>query len=443
VSQRIVVIGGGAGGIGAAGAAKQTRPDAEVVVFTEYEDVGYSPCGIPYVHGREIDSFERLFLASKQFYREQDIDVRYETSVRGIDLQRRQVAVAGAAPVSFDRLVLATGFRYVSPEVPGAELPGLHRPKNIRRSIEFDASLDEARTAIVTPGTPLGAEMAGGLARRGLETHLLHPHAWLLSEVADPDIMSPAEESLAEIGVHIHLNTGVAEYLGHDCVRGVQTTEGEKLLADVVVEAAAKGPNTTLSRAAGLKHGSTGGLVVDERMATSAPGVFAAGEVIEVPQAHTRVPIQGLTGSHAYAQGKVAGTNAAGGHRTYHPVNVPWGLVVGKMSVGGAAFGEATATALGIPHAVGTGQGISRARYYPGFQSIQVKLLANPRTGALIGAQLVGHEGIKERADFLAMAVKKEITITDLAHMENVYAPPIGALAEPIQTTAQGLLERL
>jgi NADH oxidase (H2O2-forming) len=147
--------------------------------------------------------------------------------------------------------------------------------------------------------------------------------------------------------------------------------------------------------------------------------------------------VQGLSGSHAYAQGKVAGANAAGRPRAYRPVYVPWGMVAGKWVIGGASFGETNATALGTLFVMGVAQGISRARYYPGVTKMRVKLLAEPGEGRLIGAQMVGQEGIKERADFLAMAIRTGITLEDLAWMENVYSPPIGALNEPIALAAQ------
>jgi NADH oxidase (H2O2-forming) len=178
-------------------------------------------------------------------------------------------------------------------------------------------------------------------------------------------------------------------------------------------------------------------------MLTTTPGIWAAGDCIEVPHSVSQIPIQGLSGSHAYSQGKVAGTNAAGGRRKYQPVSVPWGMVAGEWMIGGVSFSETLAIALGIPHVVGVAEGISRARYYPGVKKIRVKLLAEPGSLRLIGAQMVGSEGIKERADFLAMAVRTGITINDLATMENVYSPPIGALNEPIALAAQNLLSGL
>jgi NADH oxidase (H2O2-forming) len=439
---RIVVIGGGAAGIGAAGAAKQTKPDAEIVVFTEFEDVGYSPCGIPYVHGREIDSFDRLFLQQKQFYRDAGLDIRYEKRVVGFDASERSVTLDDGGSLRYDRLVVATGFEYADPGVPGSDLGGLYYVKNIRRAMEWDEALDRAKVAVVVEASPLGLEMVTAFAHRGLETHLVDPHPWALAEAADPDIARPVEDSWAEMGVKMHFNTPVDAFVGDGRVRAVRTSEGE-LPADVVAVCTPKRPNNAIARAAGLQIGSTGGIVVDERMATSVDGVFAAGDCVELPHAVSNVPIQGLSGSHAYAQGKVAGTCAAGGERAYQPVYVPWGMVAGKWMLGGVSFGETLATALGIPYAMGVAEGISRARYYPDMKKVRVKLLCKPGSLELIGAQMVGGEGIKERADFLAMAVKKGVTMKDLAFMENVYSPAIGALNEPIALAAQNGLATL
>lgn len=436
--RKTVIIGGGAAGLGAAGGVKAADPEADVVVYTQYEDVAYSPCGIPYVHGGEIPDFERLFLAGKQAYVDAGIDVRYETEVTAIDTAARTVTITGEGAVRYDELVIATGWNYADPGVPGGELSGLYYVKNIRKAMEWDKVISETRSAVVVEAGPLGLEMVTALAHRGVETHLIDPNPYALSMMADPDIMAPVEESWRELGVHLHFNTTLEEFLGDDegRVRAVRTSGGE-IAADLVVVSTHKTPENTLAKAAGIKLGSTGGIIVDERMATSAPHVWAAGDVAEIPHGLTRTPLQGLTGSHAYAQGKTAGTNAGGGQRAYRAVFVPWGTPAGKWVIGGASFGEATATALGIPYVKGEAQGISRARYYPGVQPVKVKLLAEPGTLRLIGAQMIGGgEGIKERADFLAQAIRFGMTLHDLSTMENVYSPAIGALNEPIVVAA-------
>ena len=417
---------------------KAADPGADVVVYTEYEDVAYSPCGIPYVHGGEIPDFERLFLAGKQAYVDAGIDVRYETAVTAVDTAAHTVTVEGEGTVPYDTLIIATGWNYADPGVPGGDLEGLYFVKNIRKAMEWDKVISETKSAVVVEAGPLGLEMVTALAHRGVETHLIDPNPYALAMMADPDIMAPVEESWRELGAHLHFNTTLEGFVGNGSgkVAAVRTSSGE-IPADLVVVATHKVPNNALAEAAGIKIGSTGGIIVDERMKTSAPDVWAAGDAVEIPHGLTRTPLQGLTGSHAYAQGKTAGTNAGGGDRAYRAVYVPWATPAGKWVIGGASFGETTATALGIPYVLAVAEGISRARYYPGVQKVKIKLLAEPGTLRLIGAQMIGGgEGIKERADFLAQAIRFGMTLHDLATMENVYSPAIGALNEPIVLAA-------
>jgi NADH oxidase (H2O2-forming) len=284
--------------------------------------------------------------------------------------------------------------------------------------------------------------MSGALARRGLEVHFIDDGPWLLSELADPDVAEPAQEALEKLGVDVRTGTSLLGFEGaDDRVRAVATSAGE-FECDVAVICLHKLPNTALAESIGLERGTTGAVVVDDHMRTSAAGVWGAGDMVEVPHGLSMLPITGLTGSHAYAQGRVAGANAAGEDRTYDPVWIPWGFMAGDYTIGGFSIGETLAEAMGIPYVVAKGVGVSRARYFPGAARTHVKLLAEPGTLRLIGGQLHGGEGIKERCDFLAFAGKRGATLDDLAWMENIYSPPIGALFEPIQIAAQnGLAE--
>lgn len=439
---KIIVIGGGAAGISAASTAKGLLPDASVTLFTEYEDVAYSPCGIPFVLGKEIPNFDNLFLQTSEHYAKIGIDLRLQTKVTGINIDDRTVSV-GSEAFGWDRLVIATGFEYDEPDIPGIDLDRIKYIKNIRRAMEFDKELESLKKAVVVCATPLGIEMAGNLAHRGLETHLVDEGGWLMSEIADPDIMEPVRESLEEMGAQMHFGTKVLEFKGTDGkVTSVVTSNGE-IECDVVVIAAHKKPNNSLSSEAGIDLGATGGMVVDDHMRTSVKDVFAAGDCTEIVHGVTEIPIQGLSGSHAYSQGRVAGANAAGDDRAYDPVFIPWGMVGGQVQIGGVSLGETLHKALGIPHVVAFAMGISRARYYPGVMSIRVKLIADPSTRKVLGAQMSGGEGIKERADFLAFVIKRGVTLDELAWMENVYSPPIGALMEPIALAAQAGLREL
>ncbi|MCL4245864.1 MAG: FAD-dependent oxidoreductase [Candidatus Dadabacteria bacterium] len=439
---RIVIIGGGAGGISSASTSKSLAPDASVTLFSEFEDVAYSPCGIPFVHGREIPSFENLFLQTSEHYAKIGIDLKLRTTVTNIDIPNRTIS-AGTESYGWDRLIIATGFEYDIQEIPGIDLEGVHYVKNIRRAMEYDKFLDTIKKVVVVCATPLGIEMTGNLAHRGLETHLVEEGAWIMSEVADPDIMEPVKESLEEMGAKLHFGTKVLEFRGEGGkVKSVVTTSGE-IECDSVVVAFPKKPNNRLARAAGLEIGSTGGILVDDHMRTSAKDVYAAGDCAEVVHGVTDIPIQGLSGSHAYSQGRVAAANAAGEDRAYDPVFIPWGMVGGQVQVGGVSMGETLHKALGIPHIVAFAMGISRARYYPGVSRLRVKLIADPTTHRVLGAQMSGGEGIKERADFLAFVIKRGVKLEELAWMENVYSPPIGALMEPIALAAQAGLASL
>lgn len=442
-AETIAVIGGGAAGISAGSMAKRTNPDATVIVCTEFEDVAYSPCGIPYVLAGEIPEFQRLFLAGPENYAEAGIDLRLETRVTEID-GSAQTMVANGETVPWDKLIICTGWNYLLPDVPGNDLEGITFVKNIRRGIELNETLNDVKTAVVLEAGPLGVEMMAALAHRDIDTTLIDPNPWLLGQVADEDIAAPVQENLAQLGVTQRYSTELEGFTGTGGrLDAVATSDGE-IPADICVIATHKEPDTELARAIGVATGSTGAIRVNERMETSVPNVYAAGDAVEVPQMMTGVAVQGLTGSHAMQQGRVAGANAGGdSSRTYSPVTIPWGMVGGQVQIGGASFGETLATSLGLPFVVGKAQGISRARYFPGVQQVHVKLLADPSSRALIGAQMVGGEGIKERADFLAFALKKEATLDDIAWMENVYSPPIGALYEPMSVAAQNAMAQL
>jgi NADH oxidase (H2O2-forming) len=442
MSQRLIVIGGGGAGTAAATIAKRVNPDLRVTLFTEFPDIAYSPCGIPFVHGREIPKFEDLFLSTVERYIEDGLDMRMETTVTEIDLDHGTVTARNTHE-GFDKLILCTGFVWEKPDVPGANLEGLHYVKDIRAAMEFDKLLDGMKRVVVYGATPLGVEMAGNLGHRGLQVDFVDEGPWVLSEVLDPDVAEPVHESLEKRGVTLRLGTKVNEFLGDGTrMRAVSTTAGE-LECDAVIVCLHKISNTALAESIGLDIGSTGGVVVDDHMRTSKPNIWAAGDVIEVPHGLSMLPIRGLTGSHAYAQGRTAAFNAAGRDHAYDPVWVPWGLVAGDYTIGGFSIGETLATAMGIPYVLAKGVGVSRARYFPGATRTHVKLLAEPDTRRIIGGQIHGGEGVKERSDFLAFAAKRGATLDDLAWMENIYSPPIGALFEPIAIAAQNGLAEL
>ncbi len=440
---RVLVVGGGPAGITAASTARETDANVEVTVATEFEDVAYSPCAIPMVFGREIPSFDGLIMQTPEHYKKIGIDLRTSKSVESVSITDRK-AVIGGESLAFDRLVLATGFQYERPPMPGADLPGVHFIKNLRAAIALEKAIDGVRHAVVVKGRPLGIEMATGLARRGIETHIVDDEPWLMAEYSDPDFMGRAKESIEHLGVKIHLGVHVESIeKGTNGAASAVKTSGGTFPAELVIFATKTHPNTRIAKQVGLKLGTTGGIVVDKSMRTSQAGIFAAGDCTEVPHAIAGIPIRGLTATHAVAMGRVAGANAAGGDRWYEPVYGPWAMVAGEIQIGGVALTKTLAEAMGIPYIIAEAEGFSKARYFPGMKKIRIRLLADPKTHKLLGCAMVGGEHLKERADFLAFAMRKQSTLEDIARMENCYSPPIGALNEPMALAAQAGLKAI
>jgi NADH oxidase (H2O2-forming) len=438
---RIVVIGGGGAGTGAATTAIQTDRSLDVTLITEFEDIAYSPCGIPYVFSRQIKKFDGLFLQTKDFYDDMGINLRTETVVEGIDIDQRVVHTAGGEKFPFDKLIICTGWEYEVPAVPNVELDGIIFIKNIRQAMQIDQRIDQVKRAVVWQSKPLGVELIEALPHRGIETHLVDTAPWLMSDFADPDMMEPLQTHLRDaLNVQLHFGTELKGFTGSESERvtGVQTGNGD-IPCDMAFLVAPMKPATKLAQAIGVKTGSTGAIVVDNHMRTNVPGVYAAGACIETMHALLNMPVNLIPGTYAYTQGKLAGANAAGADRSYLPVYVPWGLGA-EVQVGGVLVSETIAKAMGMPYIVGKATGITAARYHPSHEKMQVKLLADPDTHRLLGAQFTGGEGVKERADFIAFAMRKQATLEEIATMENVYSPPIGALGEPMAAAANNAL---
>jgi len=442
--KRVVVIGGGGAGTGAATNAIQFDRSLEVTLITEFEDIAYSPCGIPYVFGRDIKKFDGLFLQPLEFYREEmGINLKTETVVEGIDMDKRAVYTTDGEDYPFDKLILCTGWEYEVPNLANVDLDGVIFIKNIRRAMEIDDRLDNVKQAVVWQAKPLGVELIEALPKRDIKTHLVDSGSWLMSEFSDADMMEPLQNHLVnDLGVQMHFGTDLRGFSGEDGkLTSVQTSDGD-IDADMAFLVAPMKPSTKLAKSIGIKTGSTGAIIVDNHMKTNVDDVYAAGACVETMHGLLNIPVNLIQGTYAYTQGRLAGVNVAGGDESYNPVYVPWALG-SKVQVGGALISETLAKATGMPYIIGKAKGITAARYHPAVEPMHVKLLADPKSKKLIGGQLAGGEGVKERADFLAFAIRKETTLIELATMENVYSPPIGALVEPIAAAAKNALANI
>ena len=256
-------------------------------------------------------------------------------------------------------------------------------------------------------------------------------------------MMEPLQQHLTnELGVKLHFGTDLTGFRGADGrLSHVQTSNGD-IEADMAFLVAPMKPATKLAISIGVKTGSTGAIIVDNHMRTSVPDVYAAGACVETMHGLLNIPVNLIPGTYAYTQGRLAGANAAGADEAYRPVYVPWGLGA-KVQVGGVLVSETMAKAMGMPYVVGKATGITGARYHPAHEIMMVKLLVDPESHRVIGAQFTGGEGVKERADFLAFVIRQGTIVEELATMENVYSPPIGALGEPVANAARDALVAL
>lgn len=441
---KIVVIGAGAAGTSAASTAKQFDRSLDVTLIGDFASIAYSPCGIPYVFGREIADMDKLYLQKPEFYtKEIGLDLHLSTTVERIDMASHTVFTREGKTFPFDKLVLCLGWSYVLPDIPGVELEGVQFIKDIDRAREIDRKLDDVQDVIVWKARPVGLELATGLAHRGKRVTLIDDEPWLLAEFADPDVMKIGQESLESLGVKFMLSTRLKELRGKDGKLVAAVTDQGEVPCQMAFMAADEKPNTALAESIGVRLGSAHGVIVDDMMRTNVPDVWAAGALVETMQAVAGVPVSLLPSTYAYPQGRIAGTNAAGGEVHTRAAYFPWAMEVGKVQIGGVLITEVLAKALGRPYVLGVAKGITSARYHPKVEPMNVKLLVDPKSREVIGVEFYGGDGVKERSDFIAFAMRKHATVDELANMENVYSPPIGALNEPISVAAKDAVKRL
>src|SRR5262245_11815462 len=258
--KRVLVIGGGAAGTGAATLAIQTDRSLEVTLVAEFEDIAYSPCGIPYVFGREIDSMDKLFLQGKEFYAQMGLKLYTETVIERIDASKRVAYATSGQEFPFDTLIICTGWEYEVPHVPGTDLDGIVYIKNIRRAMEIEKRLDQVKRAVVWQAKPLGVELLEALPHRQIETHLVDSGPWLMSDFTDADVMKPLQDYLTgKLNVTMHFGTELQGFKGQDgSVTAVQTSDGD-IECDMAFLVAPMKPATKLAKSIGVQTGSTGG----------------------------------------------------------------------------------------------------------------------------------------------------------------------------------------
>ncbi|MEV7073223.1 FAD-dependent oxidoreductase [Streptomyces sp. NPDC091972] len=445
--ERLVVIGGDAAGMSAASQARRMKgPDElEIVAFERGHFTSYSACGIPYWVGGDVDGPDGLIARTPEEHRDRGIDLRMRTEVTEIDVDGQRVRArdldSGAAYwTSYDKLVIATGARPIRPDMPGADALGVH---GVQTLDDGQALIDtlahtRGRRAVVVGAGYIGVEMAEALINRDYEVTVVNRGSEPMATL-DPDMGRLVHEAMEGLGITMVNDAAVTKVLTDEDgrVRAVATEDAE-YPADVVVLGIGVRPETTLAKAAGLPLGSHGGLLTDLAMRVRGhENIWAGGDCVEVLDLVSGQERHIALGTHANKHGQVIGTGVGGGYATFPGVV---GTAVSKvcdLEIARTGLREKDARRVGLQFVSVTIESTSRAGYYPGASPMTVKMLAERRTGRLLGVQIVGREGAGKRVDIAAVALTAGMTVERMTALDLGYAPPFSPVWDPVLVAAR------
>ncbi|WP_030202507.1 FAD-dependent oxidoreductase [Streptomyces sp. NRRL S-87] len=447
-AERLVVVGGDAAGMSAASQARRLRgpEDLEIVAFERSHFTSYSACGIPYWIGGQVPERDALVARTPKEHRDRGIDLRMRTEVTELDLaggrvRSRDLEDGREEWTGFDKLVLATGARPVRPRLPGLSAAGVHGVQTLDDGQSLLRTLDrtEGRRAVVVGAGYIGVEMAEALVNRGYEVTVLHRGPQPMATL-DPDMGGLVHTAMNAMGIRTVAGAEVTGVLtdADGRARAVATAAGEEYPADVVVLGIGVEPRTALARAAGLPLGESGGLLTDLSMRVRGHGnVWAGGDCVEVLDLvsgrHRHIPL----GTHANKHGQVIGSGVGGGYATFPGVV---GTAVSKvcdLEIARTGLREKDALAVGLRFVTSTISSTTTAGYYPGATETTVKMLAERRTGRLLGVQIVGGAGSAKRVDIAAVALTAGMTVDQVVSLDLGYAPPFSPVWDPILVAAR------
>jgi len=441
MTERIVVVGADAAGMSAASQAKRIAGDAvQIVAFERGTHSSYSACGIPYWVAGDVDGPERLVARSPEAHRRNGIDLRMRTEVEEIDLTAgrvtaRDLAAGRSYRESFDALVIATGAVPVRPPLSGADAAGVFGVQTLDDGAALLAYLErtQPRRAVVVGGGYIGVEMAEALVRRGAAVTVVDQAAHPMTTL-DPDMGAAVHRTMEEIGIDVRTDTTVIGFeTGSDRrIRSVVTADSS-IPADVVVLGLGVRPDTALGKSAGLPLGDHGGLRTNVQMQVLGHDqVWAGGDCVEVLNLVSGQYQHVALGTHANKQGRVIGHNLAGSYATFPGVV---GTAVSKvchLEIARTGLRERDANRAGFAYVTVTVRSDTKAGYFPGARPMTVKMIAERRSGRLLGVQIVGREGSAKRIDTAATALWNRMTVEEMTALDLAYAPPFSPVWDPI-----------
>jgi len=449
VPERLVIVGGDAGGMTAATNARRARSAEvlEIIAFERSEWASFSACSEPYFVSGEIEDFESLLIRSPQEFARQGIEVRVRHEVTAIDTAARRVTVRDLEhdrefALTYDALVFATGAEARRVPIEGRDLQGVHEMHVLRDALSVRAILDATpapRRGVVVGGGYVGLEMAEALQARGLQTTVIAAEDGLLGGSLDPDMSAHLADRVRALGIEVNLGHRVERINGHDG-HVVSVGQGDRTVpADLVILATGTVPRLDLARAAGLRIGASGGVWVDDHQRTSAPGVYAAGDCAEVIHRITGAPMNLHLGTIANKTGRIAGLNIGGGDEAFPGALGTAITKVHDLEISRTGVTEAQARAAGIEAVATVFDATTAAGNWPASTAMRVRALANRATRRIIGAQIVGGPTAAKRIDALAMAIWNEMTVDAMLNVDLSYAPPFSGTWDPVLVAARKL----
>lgn len=450
---KIVIIGGVAGGASAAARLRRLHEDAEIVLLERGPYISFANCGLPYYIGDAIQSREALELQTPEsFHAWFRVDVRVMSEALSIDREEKNLTVRNlqtgeAYQESYDKLILSPGARPIRPLLPGVEDERVFTLRDIPDAVRLKEYIahNQVKHALVVGGGYIGIEMAENLYHAGCRVTIVELADHILAPF-DYDVAVELHAHLRDKGVNLRLGEGVASF--HPSEKGIQAKlqTGETLDADLVFLSVGVRPEGELASAAGLEVTDRGLIVTNDRMQTSDEDIYAVGDAVQIGDFVTGqkgfVPLAGP----ANKQGRIAADNICGIPTAYTGTQGTSILQCLEMTAACTGINERTAKLRGLDYEKSFTYSGSHAGYYPGATSMSIKLVFGREDGKLLGAQIVGRDGVDKRIDVLATAIRAGMTVEDLTHLELAYAPPFSSAKDPVNMagyTAQNILKGL
>ena len=438
---KYIVIGGVAGGATVAARLRRMDEQAEIILLERGAYVSYANCGLPYYIGGEISERDHLFVQTVKGFQDRfaiDIRVRQEA----VEILREQKAVriknleTGAEYTeSYDKLVLSPGAAPIRPNLEGINLPNIFTLRNVpdTDAIKNYITANRPRRAVVVGGGFIGLEMAENLHRQGLEVHVVEMGRQVMAPI-DYSMASIVHHHMVEQGIHLHLERGVTRFASSASgALEVVLSDEQKIETDMVILSIGVRPETTLAKDCGLAIGALGGISVNEYMQTSDPDIYALGDAVEVVHGVTGKPALIPLAGPANKQGRIVADNIVYGNVSVYSGTIGTSIAqVFDLTVAAAGANSKLLDREKIPYLSSFTHSQSHAGYYPGAVSMSVKILFSPENGRLLGAQIVGFDGVDKRIEMLAQVIQNQGTVADLMELEHAYAPPYSSAKDPV-----------